>query len=358
MMNCRQLFDRFYVWVESEVNAAKDYPGDHRAAKALGHDPRVTEQYNSVIKPYWKQFKVSVPRRFWFDLFANAHKPFSPKYIPTTLWFARILPHYSNTILAKAWQDKCIQNILFPDMRRPVTVVKNIAGLFYDDALRPLTEEQAVALCHDRGRILFKPSVGSAGGNNMRFLESDQLTDDAIRELFRAYKRNYIVQEKQPQHPVLASLNPGCLNTFRIVTFLHGGQVHVLSTVLRIGGAGSEVDNTCHGGIRCTVRAGGKVDSFGMTHRNGPWEYVEQAPTGVVFAGLTVPGYEKALASVSACALRLPHFKIIGWDIAVDPDGEPVLIEFNALPGMNQETDGPMFGELTDQVLEEVFGRR
>ena len=55
---------------------------------------------------------------------------------------------------------------------------------------------------------------------------------------------------------------------------------------------------------------------------------------------------------------RMAHFRIIGWDIAVDRAGEPVLVEFNAPPGQMQGTNGPIFGDLTDAVLEEVFGRR
>ncbi len=355
----RPLFDKLYVTIEGRVNARKDYKSGRKYARGLGHDPRVTEKYATEIRPYWKQFKVSVPRRFWFDLLANKDKPFSPKYIPDDLWFSRIVPYYSDTILAKAWQDKCIQNILFPDMRHPETVVKCIAGVFYDDGLGLLTQEQAVARCHGAGRVIVKPSIGSGGGRGIKFCDIGDMTDGEVLSLFRDSGKNFIIQKKLVQHPDLARMNVGSLNTLRIITFLHGGRVHVLSSVLRIGGADSEVDNVSQGGFQCNIGPDGRLCGKAMTHFRGKWEYFAIHPgSGIPFSDVVVPGYDKVLRAVTFYAARMPHFKIIGWDIAVDPDAEPVLIEFNALPGHNQETEGPMFGDLTDQVLEEVFGRR
>ena len=44
---------------------------------------------------------------------------------------------------------------------------------------------------------------------------------------------------------------------------------------------------------------------------------------------------------------------------AVGEDGTPVMIEFNIKPGQNQiGGKEPSFGDLTDEVLEEVFIRK
>ena len=358
MKKLRQLFDRFYVWVESTVNAVKDYRIDRRCARAMPANPQVERQYPTVIRPYWRQFRVRTPRKFWFTLFANAHKPFSPKYIPNDLWFSRIVPHYSDTILAKAWQDKCAYNLLFADMRQPKTVVKNMAGLFCDDALAPMTEEQAVARCRGRGQVIVKPSIGSGGGRGIRFFDMDRLSDGEIRDVFRLYGKNFIIQEKLVQHPDLERINPGSLNTLRVITFLHEGQVHILGATLRMGGPGSELDNISQGGYQCAVRPDGRLHEMGMTRAGGRWQYAPVHPGGIPFADMTVPSFSAVVDTVRTHAARMPHFRIIGWDIAVDPEGAPVLIEFNALPGQMQGTNGPIFGDLTDQVLEEVFGRR
>ena len=58
MKTTRRLFDTFYVRTESFVNGQKDKKFDRKLARALGHDPRVTERYASEIRPYWKRFKV------------------------------------------------------------------------------------------------------------------------------------------------------------------------------------------------------------------------------------------------------------------------------------------------------------
>ncbi|WZL78695.1 hypothetical protein QBE55_00540 [Eubacteriales bacterium mix99] len=55
------------------------------------------------------------------------------------------------------------------------------------------------------------------------------------------------------------------------------------------------------------------------------------------------------------CEGKDPHFRIIGWDFSVDELGDPVLIEYNGAPGMNQISRGPLFGDLTEPALNTIF---
>ena len=354
----RPLYDKLYIGVETYLLAQEGRRDAKKYARGLGKNPEVEEKYADLIRPYWRRFKVPVPKKYWFTLFANKNQPFSAQYIPDDLWYGHIIPHYNNLIFAKALQDKCLHNILFSDVKRPETVVKNVAGVFYDDDLNLLTRQQAVARCHDAGRIVIKPSVGSGQGHSIRFLESGSLSDREIEDIFRQYGQNYIVQKKLAQHPELARFNPSSLNTVRVITFLHNDRVHILSAVLRTGGAGSEVDNTSQGGFQITIRPDGHLMPTGFSHAGGRWHYDDKAADGLAIAGLAIPSYDRIIDTVRAQAARMGHFKIIGWDMAVDTEGMPVLVEYNVIPGQNQESDGPTFGALTDEVLEEVFGRR
>lgn len=47
---------------------------------------------------------------------------------------------------------------------------------------------------------------------------------------------------------------------------------------------------------------------------------------------------------------------LIGWDIAIGQDGEPILIELNQYPDCEliQMFNGPMFGEYTDSLMEQI----
>ena len=358
MSKLRELYDKLYIQTEVWLLARYGTRTNRKWSKTVPMNPRVEREYNTTVRAYWRQFRVRTPKKFWFRLLCSGHAPFSPKHIPDDLWRQYIIPHYNNLIFAKAWQDKCMDNVLFPDVRRPESLVKNIAGVFYDDELHLLTRQEAIARCKNAGRILVKPSVGSGGGDNIRFYDSDSLSDRDVEDIFDRYGSNYLVQKKMGQHETLEAMNPRSLNTIRLITFLHENQVHILTAFLRVGAGASEVDNTSQGGYKCNVTPDGRLMEYAVTKTHGRWEYVSVHPSGTRFADVVIPSWDRVTETVRTQAARMAHFKIIGWDIAVSPDGDPTLIEFNIIPAPGYCTDGPLFGDLTDQVLEEVFGRR
>lgn len=358
MSRLRTYCDRLYVRAETLANAYAKWKEGRRNAGYMTENPRVAEEYDRSIRDYWKQFGLRRPKRFWYRLYCNSENPFDPGYIPDDRFTRDIIPHYNNIIFAKALQDKCLHSVLFPDMKRPDTIVKNVAGVFYDDDFGLLTQEQAMLRCLRKGRIIVKPSVGSGGGDNIRFYDSDSMTEEEVLEIFRSYGRNFIVQKKMEQHPVLAALNPDSLNTVRLITFLHDNEVRVLTAILRVGGGGSEVDNTSQGGYKASVYPDGRLHRKGMTKSGGHWHYVETYPNGIRFEDIVIPSYDRIKELVCSHAAKMSHFKIIGWDIGVDPDGEPFLVEYNVIPAQGHGTDGPLFGDLTETVLEEVYGRK
>ena len=356
----RSVYDRLYIKTETMLLALGYTRKDRHYAALVKPLPTLDEDYRTVVRPYWKKYQVRVPKKFHFRLFCNAEKGvetrLDPRYIPDDLWFGRIVPYYNNLIFAKAMQDKCLHSLLFPEVRRPVTVVKRIAGVFYDDSLHIVHRADAAALCTGRGRVIVKPSVSTGQGRNIHFYDTDDWTPEDAEKMFDRSGNNFVVQEKQAQHPDLARLNPDSLNSIRIISFLKDDEVHILTQILRVGGFGSEVDNISQGGYQCAILPDGRLADRGFTYRNGRWEYAEAYPNGIRFEDVTVPSFDRAREIVRTQAARMSHFKLIGWDFAVAPDGEPVFIEFNVIPAQDQESTGPTFGDLTDEVLAEVFG--
>ena len=165
-----------------------------------------------------------------------------------------------------------------------------------------------------------------------------------------------MIQQCVKQHKDMAALNPTSVNTLRILSYRSGMEVLIVYSVVRIGRSGQVIDNQCAGGISTTVtRDGrlGKVAFGGYSEDN-----VMKTDTGVVLEDYQLPSYDKAIEMVKRLHLKLPYLNIVGWDIAIEEDGEPVLIEFNTHPGLSQSAFCSGMGEYTERIIRELWPKR
>ena len=75
--------------------------------------------------------------------------------------------------------------------------------------------------------------------------------------------------------------------------------------------------------------------------------------------GYQLPGYKEACELVKRAHPMVSHFKLVSWDIAIDENGSPIMIEANLAKGsseVHQLNNGPLFGDDTKKILDEVFG--
>ena len=349
--DARRMLDTVFGAIEAKYRGHHYRRSTKRRLRQSDGGYRNDKEYKSIVVPYWQRFGQR-PRQYWYSLFCVRSKQMDPRYIPDDMWFARVLPYYSNMQFRRAYEDKCMHSVLFPELSRPKTIVMNIAGVFYDGSFRIIGKEEAVQTCLREHEFLIKPSIDSGEGRLITFFSGDEVNRDAIQKIIDSLQSNFMVQEVVQQHRVLANLNEKSLNTIRVISFLFEGEVHILSTILRIGGMDSRVDNVGAGGYACKINPNGRLDRYAVNRLS---QWVEDHPSGAVFYDTEVPSYEKVLELVRRGHKKLAHFKIIGWDFAINIAGEPIFIEYNVCPGQNQRTCGPTFGDLTDKVLEDVF---
>ena len=350
----RPLYDKLYMGIDVKYLAVSAVRDARRRAKTIPKNPNLDREYRREVLPFWRRYGER-PSKAWYRIYCDRSEHVDPRYIPDSIWFDRVIPHFNHLLFAQALQDKCLHNLLVPGMKRPATVVKNVSGQFCSDGLEPMTREQAVRACLDAGRFIVKPSVGSGKGANVVFYDGSKMNEADVGLMFDKYGRNFIVQEPVVQHPVLDSIYSGSLNTIRVITFLHDGEAEVLSCNLRMGAGDSEIDNVSAGGYACGIYPDGRLTELAV-NRKGVW--VDRHPGGAVFGEITLPRFPEFLDRVKDAARRVPHFRILGWDFAMDPDCEPVFIEYNVIPGQNQKTFGPTFGDRTEAILDEVYGIR
>ncbi len=344
------LWDSFYLNVGCQHRALTQRRSAKGKLKVVHGGYAITDKEYEQIKAYWKPYGV-IPKKYWYQLFCDGDGSVDPRYIPGDMWDTTILPYFNNLMWGRAYADKCAYDRLFPYLNRPRTIMKNSCGRFYDGEQHIITREEAMALCLQEERFIVKFTTFSSGGRNIQVFERGEIDEVSVRKIFDDYEMNFIIQALVEQHEDLAKLNPTSLNTLRVISFFFKGKVHILSSQLRIGGEGARVDNYSSYGYACNVNPDGRLNERAI-NKSG---WATRHPRGFDFKDVAVPSYGKVIRTIEEEAAKLPHLGIIGWDFGIDKDGEPVFIELNVFPGQNQRGSGPTFGDLTEEVLRDVF---
>lgn len=278
---------------------------------------------------------------------------FSPKYVPSSIYQARIVSRLNDMRMKDAYVDKNQFDHLFPQISHPKAIVKCINGYYYHNN-NPISQKDAVQLCKNSIKdMVIKPSLESAHGDNVVFIKalSEKLDNKSnISNLIDSYGKHFIIQERIEQHKEMSALNPTSINTIRFFTYRRGNDIELLYAVVRIGRKDKIIDNESNGGITSKINNNGCLDKFAY---GSPSEgKIEQTDSGVVIDNYRIPSYEKTVELVKTLHAQLPYFNLAGWDIAIGVDGEPIFIEWNSRTELSQTPAGPAFRDFTEEILE------
>ena len=177
-----------------------------------------------------------------------------------------------------------------------------------------------------------------------------------MRSIINSYGSDCIVQKAIEQSPVTARFNETSLNTFRITTLLLNGQVSVLTRMMRCGAKGSIVDNVSSGGMIIDVSEDGLLTRGANFHCIN----FDQTDSGIKIHGERISGFSGIVEFAKELHARIPFCAIVGWDIALDVSGKPVLLESNVMTPdiwVYEMLRGPIFGDRFDEVMDFVFPR-
>jgi hypothetical protein len=298
----------------------------------------IPRKVNSYFKKYG--FNISNAYSYLYPLYNRLH---SEKYISPSLYYYYINPTLCNLNFTHAYIDKSHYGKLFPNVNQPYCVFKNINGRFYNNEDLEISAQDAIRLIgSEKEDLIIKPSINSGGGNGVSIFHP---SDFSVLQNFR---KNYIVQRRVMQHENMCRLNDFSLNTCRIVTLRvpHSGKYVILGSAVRFGSGKDFRDNACAGGGFSKINENGIVDRriYKFRQNNVPDRDFD----------LKIPCFEDVMHLCLSLASQTPYMDLIGWDIALDQDGKPTLIELNVIPDseFTQISNGPMFGEYTDEVMD------
>lgn len=178
------------------------------------------------------------------------------------------------------------------------------------------------------GEVVIKRAEFSRG-RDVQLLSSDKI--DVKAEFSKLMENNdghgYILEEKIVQREEMAKLNPSSVNTIRIPTCITENGVEIFHPVVRMGRAGSFVDNGSQGGIFAAIDIKtGIVSSSGKD--KGCFKYTVHPDSGVQIVGFQIPMWKELVEVVKKAARIVPSTKYVGWDMAFTDRGW-VVVEGN-----------------------------
>ncbi|HXH81291.1 MAG TPA: sugar-transfer associated ATP-grasp domain-containing protein [Candidatus Tectomicrobia bacterium] len=192
---------------------------------------------------------------------------------------------------------------------------------------------RAVDVREDHGALALTPVLGSRAST----------VDEYVEDLVRGGDGDgWILEEYLHQHERLRAFNPTSVNTMRLWVVRRGDAAPVtLGGYLRIGRAGSLVDNRSSGGIIAPIDAAtGTLRAATSGYAERP-EYRAHPDHGAPIEGQSLPFWGDACALAASTLSLFPHLGFAGFDIAVSATG-PVVIELNPIPDVQGAAGIPL----------------
>lgn len=330
-----------------------------KAAKSIIKDLEYIDNDKNYLKKSKKFFQsyeqeISV---VFHKMYTSLNGIKDVRYIPDDLFFDKIERYYNKMEFVSAYTDKGMYKRMFPNVTQPKTIALNMNGIYYDENYKIIFIKDVLDKCEKYKEIVIKPTIDTGGGKDVTFITSENQMEirKKLKDKMNKLKKDYIIQEGLLQHKDLKQITPESINTIRTVSFFHNDKVIILNSVFRMGINGSRVDNGTLGGIYCKINNDGSLGEKAFDVKGKVYNI---HPQGFAFSKGRIPNYDAIKSVIITEHEKLPYFKIISWDFSVNEEGHPVMIELNLQwqgIDINQVCHGPLFGDLTDEVLSEVF---
>lgn len=210
------------------------------------------------------------------------------------------------------------------------------AGLPHPATIAIVADGQLVSAGDPQGReLVAKPTDGEGGDGVVMLGACADLADLAARIAALPSRGVLVIQPRVATHPQLADLALNALPTVRVVTLLdETGRPEVVSATFRFASVPeADVDNMKAGGLIAGVDLA--TGALGVACKGyGGADHAAHPATGAPIEGRALPDWADVRAlAVRAHAEAFADYVLIGWDIAMTPDG-PTLIEGNGKPGV------------------------
>ena len=293
-----------------------------------------------------------------FGFYKQMCGTFNPYYVPDDYY------DYAEKVLNLRWaayflQHKCNLKYIIPSKNRAKVIVQKIDGHFVLEDNTEISKDAAIIRLKEHPCFMRKVARGTGGGKGVQKVSLENIEDESslFEELLQGNDIEF--EEVIQQNDFLAQFNPDSVNTFRFLTLNINQKCTLLSVFLRMGAKGSFVDNLSGGsGVLVGVNSEGYINSFGIDKN---FNKMYHSPTGLEFKGIKVPSFDTLSQQIIEFQKKIPFANLIGWDITLDIEGNPIVVEVNldkAIIEAHQVFNGPVFGDRLSEVKEYIENRK
>ncbi|WP_165779144.1 sugar-transfer associated ATP-grasp domain-containing protein [Rhodohalobacter barkolensis] len=292
----------------------------------------VTKKVKDEIKEYSNDVFGTPSLWPWLAVYTEIKGEFIPGWLPNDYFQITLLDDWNIKRFSEVSDMKTFYHMYFDDFAVKPLALK-VSGIYYDQDWNIISMDKLIDRIRAEAQEVVVKKDGGFAGRDIRFLKTNDL---GINELEKD-KDNFVIQPVVKQHPVLSKFHKHSLNTLRIATFLESdGSVSFKFVLCRFGTGGNRLDNTNAGGRYCFLNVEGKpvsgiLDSVGLNVDQENLSLANSLKT------IKVPSVKYAIEKCTQHHSYFPYVRYIAWDVCIDLDSEPRMIEWNAIrPGMWQ----------------------
>lgn len=281
--------------------------------------------------------------RHWLKFYTLVNNgEFKKGWLPSDYYYLEVLPylnhHYKYIAQVKTLSARIIGNQYLPDK------FYFINGQWYDVYYKKVDKNKISDFLTTSP--LFYKLDDSNRGKGVYKLDSTNFHQMNFEKLGSG-----VLQEAVRQHSFFDQFNPDNVATIRMTTVLNElGEPSIKGSYLRIGRK-KETHVQAHNSIRVSINKDGLLSKECM---DADWiRYPSHPDSGASFEGKIIPHYQDAVTIIMGMHKQIPNFRIIGWDIAIDVNGEVKILEYNTNhPAIrySEASDGPHYYSLIEEM--------
>lgn len=294
-------------------------------------------QKKEIDEFYLSNYGHKIPY-YWHCNFTAHSGKYDKEYFPELLYIPEF-ERYMNCHRGyeRVFADKNVLPHLAKsaDVKTPQVVLSITRKLITDSFNNILTKAEALTHISNCGEVFVKPSVDSDSGRGCfiaNFVNGvDVLSGKSAEQILASVGENCVMQRVIKNHPSIAKIYSGSVNTFRIITYRWKDELLHMPVIMRIGKDGSYLDNAHAGGMFVAIDDDGTMHKTAMTEFNQKFEH--HPNTKAIFAEQKIDLLPAVIAAAKRMHSIIPQVGVVNWDFTIDESGDPVLIEANTKGG-------------------------